>query len=238
MSQADAATIALPRDAATLVLLRAGRDGGAPQTLMGQRGAVASFMPNKVVFPGGGVEDGDLALSPGGSLPSACRQRLTEPDAPPPEALALAAIRETFEETGLRLARRGDIAGAGAAGSWAAFSADGAAPALDQLRFFFRAVTPPVMPKRFDARFFLAPAAAALDDPDDFARAGGELSHLAWTPLSEARALPLPFITNMVIEEILAAVARIGLEALIERGLDRPVPFFRHAAEGSVVDAL
>lgn len=121
---------------------------------------------------------------------------------------------------------------------WEAFRSDGAEPALDRLRFFFRAITPPALPKRFDARFFLASADTVLGDPDDFTQASGELSHLGWTPLSQARERPLPFITNIVIVELSSAIRRIGLERLLAEGLDRAPPFFRHDELGAHVDPL
>ncbi|MEO0945398.1 MAG: DNA mismatch repair protein MutT, partial [Pseudomonadota bacterium] len=55
---------------------------------------------------------------------------------------------------------------------------------------------------RFDARFFLADAAALNTDPDAFDPAEAELRHLQWVPLSEVRALPLPFITRVVLAEL------------------------------------
>ena len=48
------------RDAATVIVTRPGPAG--PEVLMGQRGAQASFMPSKVVFPGGAVDPGDATI--------------------------------------------------------------------------------------------------------------------------------------------------------------------------------
>lgn len=183
------------RDAATVIIVRdAAR---APKVLMGQRGKGAIFMPNKFVFPGGAVdaEDGRVAL--GAPLDPVCRRRLTlhATDASP-EALAVAAIREVWEETGHRFAVT-DTDGQG--GAWSGF---GGAPSASALRFFFRAVTPPGRPRRFDARFFLAPAEALADDPDALPQASDELSHLTWVPLSEVRALDTAFVTELVLAEL------------------------------------
>lgn len=246
----------LPRDAATLVLLRV--DGDQPQSarvLMGQRGRSARFMPNKMVFPGGAVDAADFAAPAIAAPAAACQARLAKRCGPPrldlekphhefPTALALAAVRETFEETGLRLAHMapsGLTAPPETAESWRAFQAAPggvAAPALDQMRFIFRAITPPGSPVRFDARFFLADAGAVLDDPDDFGGASGELSHLAWIPLMEARSLDLPFITGVVLAEVkeLLDQGAAGGPSAVWR--DRPAPFFRHDADGSYVEAL
>jgi len=51
------------RDAATVILWRTGAEG--PEVLMGTRGARAAFMPNKVVFPGGAIDPGDIKLPDG-----------------------------------------------------------------------------------------------------------------------------------------------------------------------------
>ena len=93
------------------------------------------------------------------------------------------------------------------------------------MRFVFRAVTPPGRPRRFDARFFLAEASELPGGHDDFAGAGGELAMLQWLDLAAARALPLPFITEVVLSEL-------G-ERLDDPDPARPVPFFQHLQEGS-----
>lgn len=201
---------ALPiRPAATVILLRQGRAG--PEVLMGQRGAAAAFMPSKFVFPGGAVDAGDAAVPLARPLPAACAKRLGG-DAP---ALAAAAIRELWEETGLALGRPGPW---NAPEGWHGFAARGLQPDAAALRFVFRAITPPGRTRRFDARFFLADAAAVAGDTDDFSAASDELSHLHWIGLPEARALDLPFITEVVLSEI-TALLRDGPSAA-------GVPFF------------
>ena len=178
----DAQTLVI-RPAATTVLWRKAPDG--PEVLMGQRGAQAAFMPSKYVFPGGAVDAADEGARLDITLQSQCaaRLRLNCPaDAPAPETLAVAALRELWEETGLRLAP--------------ARQDDGS------LRFVFRAITPPGRSRRFDARFFLADAAWITGNPDDFSGASDELSHLHWIGLSSARSLDLPFITEVVLSEI------------------------------------
>lgn len=188
------------RDAATIILIR--DPGGTPSVLMGQRGAAAAFLPSKFVFPGGAVdpEDADVALA--GTLSRVCAEKLAQrpvtAPAPSPHTLATAAIRELWEETGLRLARPAP----GAPSLWGSFHAANAQPDPSALRFVFRALTPPGAPRRFDARFFLAHADAVLGDLDDFSHAGDELSHLHWVPLAQVRALDLPFITEVVLAEV------------------------------------
>ncbi|RMH48672.1 MAG: NUDIX hydrolase [Alphaproteobacteria bacterium] len=218
------------RDAATVILIR--RDGPEPRVLMGQRGAGAAFMPSKFVFPGGAVDVDDLAMGEVPLDPDSARRLSRE--APPGlgHALALAAIRETWEETGLALGRPGRAAMPPdrAPPGWRGFLGRGLLPATERLRFIFRAITPPGRPRRFDARFFLADAAALADDPDDLSRASGELGRLCWLPLAEARALEMPFITEIVLAEV--------AEILRDDRADRPVPFFRHGAERSEFIAL
>ncbi|MEL6235745.1 MAG: NUDIX hydrolase [Pseudomonadota bacterium] len=217
------------RDAATLLLVR--HSDGHPHVLMGQRGAAAAFMPSKFVFPGGAVDGDDLAM---GDVPlnARCAGRLAVSSAAGlGAALALAAIRETFEETGLALGVPSDTGGPGPAPEgWRAFLGQGLRPSSEKLRFMFRAVTPPGRPRRFDARFFLADAAQIIGDPDDFSGASGELSHLRWIPLNRARELEMPFITEIVLAEL--------AEILAAPEADRPVPFFRHDAERSEFVAL
>ena len=157
---------ATPRDAATVVIAR--RDGDHPRVLMGQRGKGASFMPDKFVFPGGALDPEDHTAPEGASLRAECLARL-EKKSPPGlgPALARAAVRETFEETGLILGapdpRAADLAGTMTDPSWRDFLASGHMPACDGLTFIFRAITPPYRPKRFDARFFLADATTLAD---------------------------------------------------------------------------
>ncbi|MEO1678529.1 MAG: NUDIX domain-containing protein [Pseudomonadota bacterium] len=189
------------RDAATVILWRSGPAG--PEVLMGTRGARAAFMPNKVVFPGGAVDAGDSAVALAGLPDPTCLARLAaHPRAGStvtPEALLAAAIREVWEETGLRLAQ---VATGAAGPAWDGFADGGHVPDASALRFVFRAVTPPGRPRRFDARFFLVPASAVAGDPSDLSRTDGELAHLQWIGLDRVRAYDLPFITEVVLAEI------------------------------------
>ncbi|EKD61918.1 MAG: NUDIX hydrolase [uncultured bacterium] len=183
------------RAAATIVLWREVPAGF--QILMGQRGHGAAFMPSKYVFPGGAVDAEDRTdVLPG--LDPDCAQRLTlccPADAPAPGTLATAALRELVEETGLSLPD----------------------PAPGALRFIFRAITPPGRSRRFDARFFLAAASGITGDIEHFSEASTELSHLHWIGLAEARALDLPFITEVVLAEV---------SALLSGQTQPGVPFF------------
>ncbi|GIT90675.1 DNA mismatch repair protein MutT [Jannaschia pagri] len=208
------------RDAASIILLRDGSAG--PCVLMGQRGAEAAFMPNKFVFPGGAVDQSDGDVSFARPLRPDVGQALAGQSTRTPEALAAAALRELAEETGQVIG----IPSEGAA-PWPGFAGYG--PDGDPLTFVFRAITPPGRPRRFDARFFLAPASAVVTELDDFSAAEDELSHLQWVPLAEARALDMPFITEVVLAEV----------AAIAEGRDVPgVPFFDNSGDTSVFRRL
>ncbi|MEL6563120.1 MAG: NUDIX hydrolase [Pseudomonadota bacterium] len=211
------------RDAATVIVLR--NTDTTPRILMGQRGAKAAFMPNKFVFPGGAVDAGDAAVPLGTGLPTACATRLDDDSVPGlGPALAAAAVRELFEETGQVLGTPGDWPDAPV--DWQAFAATGHRPHAGALRFVFRALTPPGRPRRFDARFFTVSADALASDPDDFSAASDELSHLQWVDLAQARRFDMPFITEVVLSEVQAQL----------EGAPAPtsVPFFKNNDEESL----
>lgn len=185
-----------PKDAATLILFRGGPS--RPEVLMGRRAPGHVFMASKWVFPGGRVDRSDFTAASTGALSQAAAARLeSEVPSARARALALAAVRETFEETGLMLAR--PAPSASVAGPWREFRTVGALPDLSALTYVARAVTPPGRTRRFDARFFMADASALLT-PEPTA-GSGELDEIAWLPLAEARALDLPAITRMVLGE-------------------------------------
>lgn len=214
------------RNAATIIMLRDRH--GTPSVLMGQRGAGAAFMPSKFVFPGGAVDDVDHTIPMGAAIGSTCRDRLAEDSALPADALAAAAIRELWEETGQVLGAPGKWPDAPQ--GWRGFAATGHQPNGAALTYIFRAITPPGLPRRFDARFFLADADALISDPDDFSQAEDELSHLHWAPLAEVRALDLPFITEVVLAEVSALVGQDGPPA--------SVPYFKNEDERFLVERL
>ena len=202
------------RDAATVLVVR--DSDTEPRVLVGQRGSRAAFMPSKFVFPGGALDPADAEVPLARPLSERCAARLAR-DGADASALACAAIRELWEETGLMLGVRGDWPGT-PPDDWAGFAAHGLVPSAAGLSYVFRAITPAGRPRRFDARFFLVDAAHVQGDPDDFSAACEELSHLHWIALAEARALDLPFITEVVLAEV-AALVETG-------GPPESVPFF------------
>ena len=166
-----------PRDAATLILIRNGRE-----VMMGQRAKGHVFMPDKWVFPGGKVDPGDARARAAAELSPETEALLRLGGVKrAPRAFALAAARETHEETGLPLG--------GPKG-----------PDLSKLSLVARAITPPHRPRRFDARFFMADAADVL--ADDTPAGGEELLHIEWFAFAEAEKLDLPSITRAVLKEV------------------------------------
>src|SRR6185312_815332 len=101
------AEVLRPKDAATLVLVR--REGGTARVLMGQRHGNMAFMANKYVFPGGRIDAGDMRIPVAADLRPEVMARASLGVSPGrARGLALAAIRETFEETGILLGAKAD----------------------------------------------------------------------------------------------------------------------------------
>jgi len=209
-----------PKDAATLILID--RATEVPRVLLGRRHGGAKFMPDKFVFPGGRVEKSDRLIAIAGPLHPAvedCLQRhVQRPSSIKARALALAAIRETFEETGLLIGRRREVPPT--PGGPDPFAESGIYPDLAALQFIARAITPPRRPRRFDTRFFAADAGAIAHRVEGIINPDAELVELVWLPITDAQHLDMPTITRVVLEE---------LQARIAAGYDPelPVPFYR-----------
>lgn len=211
-----------PADAATMLILD--HSGRQPRVLMGKRHPGHKFMPGKYVFPGGRIDPGDRLMAATGALAAPCEQRLlarcARPSVQRGRALALAAIRETFEETGL-------IFGSAEYGApenpppgvWADFAGKGIYPDLGAVTFVARAITPPRRPKRFDTRFFTVDARAVAGKVEGIIGLDSELVDLVSVTFDEARELDLPTITKVVIAEV---------EDRLKAGFGQhlPVPFY------------
>jgi len=211
-----------PRDAATLILVD--RSGATPKVLLGRRHDGLKFMAGKFVFPGGRVEPSDKRMPTASPLDKHAEARLmrrvSRPSADKARALALAAIRETFEETGLLLGRRSAAMPPVPEGPWTEFAKAGVLPDLAALHFIVRAITPPRRPRRFDARFFAADAAAIVHRIDGKVGPNSELVELVWLTIAEAKQLDLPTITQVALDELEARVAK-GF------GHELPSPLYR-----------
>jgi len=183
-----------PRDAAGLVLLR--RQGKHREVLLGRRRATARFLPGVYVYPGGRLDLEDRLASGFderfAELPQGL-DRATQRLAP---ALLRAAVRETYEESGLLLGRPGKTSGTpGSAPIWQAYREAGLTPAFEAARLFVRAVTPTYSRIRFHTRFFIMDATGlAVGEIRD-----SELEDVGWVPLPEARKLPMVDVTDFVL---------------------------------------
>jgi 8-oxo-dGTP pyrophosphatase MutT (NUDIX family) len=211
-----------PQDAATLIIID--RSGANPTVLLGRRHDAHKFMPGKFVFPGGRVEALDRRMPAASELDPYVEKQLEarsgRSGAGKARALALAAIRETFEETGLMLGvKRGDAPEA-PGGLWTAFAQAQVYPDLAAMHFVARAITPPGRPKRFDTRFFAVEADLIAHRIDGIISPDAELVELIWIPIAETKRLGLLTITTVVLEE-LEARAAAGMRH------DLAVPFYR-----------
>jgi 8-oxo-dGTP pyrophosphatase MutT (NUDIX family) len=113
-------------------------------------------------------------------------------------ALIVAAIRETFEETGLVIGQPAKPAPAGP-GAWEAFARAGLAPDAGGLVYFARAITPPGLRHRFDTRFFLCEEAAISAT---LAPASDELEGITWCTPAAAKAGRIAGITALIVDVV------------------------------------
>lgn len=193
---------AVPRDAATVMLLREPGAGAGLEVYMLRRMASMAFAPGAYVFPGGSVDVRDADEQVSWTGPDAAEWGRIF-DAPPSLARALvcAAVRETFEESGILLA--GESADSVVADTTSdEWEADRQALInhslslgemlarrrlvlrADLLRPWSRWITPVIEPRRFDTRFF----AAALPAGQRTRDVGGEAAEVAWVAPADALA--------------------------------------------------
>jgi 8-oxo-dGTP pyrophosphatase MutT (NUDIX family) len=221
-----------PRPASTILLLRdsAGPDGGGEiEVFMMVRHYEIDFNSGALVFPGGSIDNGDQEIIPRPELYSSGEEL---------DAAALsfriAAIRETFEESGILLARpRGSkaLVDATRAGEIEVASRaalceskttflkvltdNGMMLALDELVPYAHWITPEGMPKRFDTWFFLAAAPPEQAGAHD----GKESTDSIWVSPREALAggksgrFKLPFPTTRIL-------IKLGKQKSVKAALD------------------
>jgi len=219
-----------PRPASTILLLRDSTDGKSEiEVFMMVRHYEIDFNSGALVFPGGSVDKGDQEIIARSELYSG-GEGLDE------DALSfrIAAIRETFEESGILLARpkgskalvdarrAGEIEAAHRAdlcdnkiSFLKVLSDNGMVLALDELVPYAHWITPEGMPKRFDTWFFLAAAPPEQAGAHD----GKESTDSIWVSPREALEggesgrfkLPFPTTRNLI---------RLGKQASVQAALD------------------
>jgi len=233
------------RDAATVVLLRDGADGIEAWLLT--RVTQMVFAAGMTVFPGGRVDDDDASLPVTGSGVELLAAR-SGCDDTAARALVGAAVRETFEETGVLLtvpaADLGDARADVEAGRMSfgdLLRANELAVDGDAVRPWSRWVTPAGEVRRYDTRFFVA----ALPESAEAQDVTNESSEASWVPVGaaveqaqrgERKMLPPTMMT-------LASLLPFGsvgavLEAAESRPLDAVRPEIKFGEDGSASVAL
>jgi 8-oxo-dGTP pyrophosphatase MutT (NUDIX family) len=220
--------IVAPRLASTVLLLRDGSSRDEIEVFMMVRHHQIEFNSGALVFPGGSVDKDDKEIAANSALYAGGEG--LDADA---LGFRIAAIRETFEESGILLARpqsSKDLVDAKRADEIATahraalnegkitfekvLADNGMVLALDELVPYAHWITPVGMPKRFDTWFFLAAA-----PPEQLgAHDGKESTDSIWVSPSEALEggetgrfkLPFPTTRNLI---------RLGKQATVEAAL-------------------
>lgn len=216
--------IATPRPAASVLIY----DPAPPwRVLMMRRPDTTRFAAGVWVFPGGGVH---------------------APDEPLPDPSRAAAVRETFEEVGLLLARRPDGTPAtdadaeqtrdalrGGDDFWAALARSGLEPAFDELAFCGRWITPRQVRRRYDTRFYMTP----LPDGQPIHAEPGEVVEWRWLTPSEALSddtMEMIHVTQRILEQMAPHPDPAVLHAQLGRQPETPpiTPRLQPRADGTV----
>ena len=163
---------------------------------MGCRHPESEFLPGYFVFPGGAVSSSDRAAVPATPLDLTQLSAMGVRGNPRAAAvLGVAAVRETYEETGIMIGAPGDV-GDARGPAFEEMRRRGIAPALGRLVYLGRAISPVSSPLRFHARFFLTRLL-----PGQVESGGdGELHDLIWVPLADVGALPTLGITRFMAD--------------------------------------
>lgn len=186
----------IARDAASLLVYR--KKKNQLEVLVGKRSERAKFAPGVYVFPGGNMEDADkkilinTRMDPDG-VPSGASKDI--------QALALTAIRETWEETGILLSNNGSLTRS-THPTWEKFRKRELVPAPEHISYLGRAITPAESDIRFHARFFTVDWKYCKGE----IRSGGELSDLRWVAISNPEALPMFDVTEFMLEQLTSLI--------------------------------
>jgi 8-oxo-dGTP pyrophosphatase MutT (NUDIX family) len=240
--------VAPPRDAATIALLRESTDG--PEVYLLRRVKGMAFAGGMHVFPGGSVDPADATADIAWAGPAASAWadafRCEEPLA---RALVCAAVRETFEESGVLLAGPGpdEVLGDVSTDEWEAERAalEARQQSLsellarrslvlraDLLRPLAHWITPEVEAKRFDTRFFLA----RMPEGQVCREVGGEADERLWLRPADALASGAFLMppTAAVLED-LAAHPDVDSALAAARTMTTVLPVARLDGDGQVV---
>lgn len=159
-------------------------------------------MPDVYVFPGGAVDACDARAKPSSCMKDSCAEHMAVGRSPArAQTLAMAAVRETYEETGLLITQSGNP-GAVKDGTWQTLAALGVSADLSALQYFGRATTPADQPIRFNARFFVCDSAAVSGLNTDELKQNEELLDLRWVPLHNPDGLRLRSVTKFLLQEL------------------------------------
>jgi len=223
-----------PRDAATLILID--RSYAKPRVLVGRRHDKVVFMPGKYVFPGGSVDKTDNQIPVAAPISRELETNLLK-GSPKTElsrarSLAVAAIREACEETGLCLVRKGDTGSKKLNGVWQPFADAGLLPDPSGLFLIARAITPPGRVRRFDTRFFTADASAIAHRVEGVVHADAELVELVWVEIGSEPLADAHMMTKNVLRELDNRLATGPLRH------DAPIPFFHFYGGKMQMDIL
>ncbi|MBL4720129.1 MAG: NUDIX domain-containing protein, partial [Alphaproteobacteria bacterium] len=211
--------IARPSDAASLIILRGSQKN--PEVLLGQRRKDARFAPGVYVFPGGRVDRSDGAHA----RPYPARSDVVAKIARhSPErranALVWAAIRETWEESGLLIGEPGKIDDSEKSPLHNAYADAGIRPGSAKLDYIGRAITPTRSPIRFNTRFFLTRAT----ETHGILHLNSELEDIGWRTVSET-------LNDLKIMKVTDFALRAAVDYWRESPApdpERPVPRFTH----------
>ncbi len=255
----------VPRPAATVLLLRDGRDG--VEVLVIRRHEKLAFMGGMWVFPGGSVCAADASPAAFARIPAASRTGCARLgtlqgeliDARDCLALAVAACRETFEETGVLLAS--DAGGQHCDNDRTArlqerrraiasqpdlfaelLHAEDLYLRVERLVYWAHWITPSVVSRRFDTRFFLAPVPAdqraVIDSTETIDHAW--MSPGALVAAAQAGSMPVSHPTLYNLMELDASLQEHGslrtlLAAQAQRSVVTILPKMIHEEQTAMV---
>ena len=186
------AAIVRPRDAASLILLRG--EGSRLEVLAGRRPLNVKFMPGVYVFPGGAIDPPDrIAWSV---------ETGAEALGPKLKRSARAALRETWEESGVLIGRAGRSPPAAPARTLIeqAYLERGLVAAMDLLTYVGRAITPSHSFRRFNTRFFLGDGNDVHGKPV----ASEELEDVGWHPVEHEAFASFRDVTRFMLARAIA----------------------------------